>query len=52
MNATPTEVFNRMLMEPAAVTHAYFTEPALGNIGDFSDFDWGTKIDYTTLAEE
>ena len=52
MNATPTEVFNQMLVEPAAVTHAYFTEPSLGNIGQFADYDWGTSVDYTSLDEE
>jgi hypothetical protein len=52
MNATPTEVFNQMLVEPSAVTHAYFTEPALGNVGQFSDYDWGSSVDYTSLDEE
>ena len=51
MNATPTEVFNKMLAEPATVTHAYFTEPALGEIGDFSDYDWDT-VESSNLGEE
>ena len=51
MNATPTDVFNRMLAEPAAVTHAYFTEPALGEIGQFSDYDWDT-VESSSLGEE
>lgn len=40
MSATPTEVFNQMLADPAGVSHAYFTGPALGPIGNFEDYDW------------
>jgi hypothetical protein len=39
-NATATEVFNNVLADPATATHAYFTEPPLGPIGDFTDYDW------------
>ena len=50
MNATPTEVFNQMLIEPASVTHAFFTESSLGPIGEFSDYDWDTV--HSSLVEE
>ena len=40
MSATPTEVFNQLLADPAGVSHAYFTGPALGPIGNFEDYDW------------
>ncbi len=52
MNSTPTEVFDRLLVEPEAVSHAYFTEPALGDVGQFSDYEWEPKVDYTNLDEE
>jgi hypothetical protein len=51
MNATPTDVFNQMLVEPGAVSHAYFTGPALGPIGDFADYDWD-RVDSANLDEE
>jgi hypothetical protein len=39
-------------VEPEAVSHAYFTEPALGDVGQFSDYEWEPKVDYTNLDEE
>ena len=51
MNDTATDVLNRMITEPASVTHAYFMEPALGDVGQFKDYDWD-RVDYTNLVEE
>jgi len=50
MNATPTEVFNTILADPEAATHAYFTEPPLGPIGDFSDYDWD-RVKASSVSE-
>jgi len=50
MNSTPTEVFNQMLVDPAITTHAYFTGPALGPIGEFQDYDW-ERVEFSSVEE-
>jgi hypothetical protein len=52
MNDTATDVLNGLLAEPASVTHAFFTEPALGDVGQFKDYDWDRGVGYTNLGEE
>ena len=48
---TAGEVFNTMLVDPDTITHAYMTDTKLGPIGDFSSYEWESKLESSSVSE-